>query len=368
MSDTKILVVEDEEIVAFDLETTLNDLGYEVTAVVASGEEAIDQVQENTPDLVLMDIMLKTSMNGIQAADEIRKKLGLPIVYLTAHADLKTLEQTKNTQPFGYLLKPFEDRELFTTVEIALSRHEAETKINQAWHREKELNQLKESFITAAAHEFRTPLTSIRSSVDLLQLYSQSSLDAKQNRHFERINYLIEEMVDMLDELLLLSKIESNQLEFNPALVNVVRFCQDFLTDFQAKQRNWANLNLICNQFPIYGCLDENLLRIIMSNLLSNAIKYSPQSAPIDCSISSDNDQVNFKIQDQGIGIFTEDMDKVFESFYRGGNVGKVKGRGLGLSIAKNCVNLHGGQISIDSKVDQGTTCTVTLPLNYLDY
>ncbi|HEY9708708.1 MAG TPA: response regulator, partial [Oculatellaceae cyanobacterium] len=105
MSNAKLLLVEDEEIVAFDLEGTLKALGYEVSAIVGSGEEAIASAAKIHPDLVLMDIMLKGKTNGIQAAKEIKNLFNIPVVYLTAYADISTLQQAKLTEPFGYLLK-----------------------------------------------------------------------------------------------------------------------------------------------------------------------------------------------------------------------------------------------------------------------
>ncbi|MCX5908778.1 MAG: response regulator, partial [Deltaproteobacteria bacterium] len=111
MENTKILVVEDEGIVAKDIEKTLRDLGYIVPALASSGEEAIEKALVTRPDLVLMDIVLLGKMDGVEAAEEIRTRLGIPVVYLTAHADAATLERAKITEPFGYLLKPFQERE-----------------------------------------------------------------------------------------------------------------------------------------------------------------------------------------------------------------------------------------------------------------
>jgi len=118
MPDIKILVVEDEEV---DIETTLTDLGYEVPAAVAYGEEAIEQAGEIQPDLVLMDIRLKGKMDGIEAAEEISRRFQIPVVYLTANADLATLQRAKNAEPFGYAIEPFQGKELQTTIEMALA-------------------------------------------------------------------------------------------------------------------------------------------------------------------------------------------------------------------------------------------------------
>lgn len=135
MTTAKILVVEDEAIVAKDLQYRLIKFGYTVPVIASSGEEAINKAVETSPDLVLMDIKLKGSMDGIEAAQEIHKYLDIPVIYLTAYADDKTLERAKITEPFGYILKPFKEKELRINIEITLTKHglERQLKINQKW-------------------------------------------------------------------------------------------------------------------------------------------------------------------------------------------------------------------------------------------
>lgn len=120
MDKARILVVEDEGIVARGLENTLKGMGYAIAASVSSGEEAVQKAAETKPDLVLMDIML---MDGVEAADQIRAGLDISVIYLTAYADEKTLQRAKITEPFGYLLKPFQEQELASIIELALYKH-----------------------------------------------------------------------------------------------------------------------------------------------------------------------------------------------------------------------------------------------------
>jgi len=131
MSQIKILVVEDEQIVALDLKNRLTRMGYIVPALVTSGEEALNAAADVDPDLVLMDIKLDGQMDGVAAAQQIKEKYDVPVVYLTAYADEPTLQRAKITEPFGYLLKPLEDRVLQTTIEIALYKHSMERKLKE---------------------------------------------------------------------------------------------------------------------------------------------------------------------------------------------------------------------------------------------
>jgi PAS domain S-box-containing protein len=129
MKKLKIMVVEDEGIVAADIQDRLVSLGYEVSSVVHSGEEAEPKAKETKPDLVLMDIKLGGNMDGVDAAQRIQRRLDIPVVYLTAHGDEATLRRAKVTEPFGYVLKPFDERSLHTNIEIALYRHKAERRL-----------------------------------------------------------------------------------------------------------------------------------------------------------------------------------------------------------------------------------------------
>ncbi|WP_445475777.1 response regulator [Methanococcoides methylutens] len=123
MKATRILVVEDEAIVAMVIKKRLMQLGYTVSGVAATGKDAITKVEGTFPDLVLMDIMLKGDMDGIEAAEEIRKRFSIPVVYLTAHSDENTLNRAKQTEPYGYILKPFTERDLSSNIEIAIHKH-----------------------------------------------------------------------------------------------------------------------------------------------------------------------------------------------------------------------------------------------------
>ena len=131
MAEAQILVVEDERIIAEHIVQSLQSLGYGVSAVASSGEEAIRKAEENSPDLVLMDIVLTGEINGIESADQIWSRFNIPVIYLTAYADEKTVERAKITGAFGYIIKPFDDRELHTSIEMALYKHKMENKLKE---------------------------------------------------------------------------------------------------------------------------------------------------------------------------------------------------------------------------------------------
>ena len=370
MLAAKILVVEDESIIALDIQNSLVNAGYHVVAIATCADEALDLTAQFSPDLVLMDIRLRGEIDGVETAEKIRREFNLPVVYLTAHADQKTLQRAKITEPFGYILKPFEDRELITTIEIALSRHHAEVAIQLALVKEKELNQIKSRFVSVVSHEFRNPLNAILFSTELLERYDSEISQEKKQEYLQRIQRSVGRMDQLLTDVLTIAETESGDLPFNPQPLDLLQFCQELIEELQVSRSPHCPIYLTHKNADFsasdhLSCLDENLLRHILINLLSNAIKYSPQGKNIEFNLTYNQEAVVFQIQDYGIGIPIADQPRLFDSFYRASNVKTISGTGLGLSIVKQCLDLHGGTIAVISEVEKGTIFTVTLPLQH---
>ncbi|MBD1822891.1 response regulator [Cyanobacteria bacterium FACHB-DQ100] len=361
MAAEKILVVEDERIVARDIEKRLKKLGYVVPASVASAEAAIEKVAEVRPDLVLMDIRLKGPMDGIEAAEHIRTEYETPVIYLTAYADEATLQRAKATEPFGYIVKPFDERDLHVAIEVALRRQLSETAIRVALEKEKELSELKSRFWSMAAHEIRNPMTSILGCAQMLE--RESNLPEERRREFlYMIQQSVRSMDQLLNDLLEIGRVEGGSLKFEPAPLDLEQFCQRLVEEIQfsagAHQRIVFHYQGDCER----AYLDQKLLRHTLTNLLSNAIKYSLGSSLVYLDLVCTDQQVTLQVRDTGIGIPLEAQRHLFEPFQRASNVGKVPGTGLGLTMVKRCVDLQGGQIAVESEVGAGTTFIVQLP------
>lgn len=370
MSTVKILVVEDEAIIAEDIASRLEKMGYAVVDIVATGLDAIGAATANQPNLVLMDIMLQGKMDGIEAAEHIRTLLGIPVVYLTANADETTLQRAKITGPFGYILKPFKEKELRATIEIALSRHQVELEMQEALataealrKEAEQLSQRKSQYVSMASHEFRTPLSVIKFSAALLRDYGSKWSEEKKEKQLQRIQAAADSMNHLLEEVLTLGRAESGKLEFNPAPLDAVSFCQELVEALQNTAGAQHSLTFSSSGNCTSACLDDKLLWHIFNNLLSNAIKYSPQGSTVFFTLSCEESLLCFQVRDEGIGISQEDQQSLFEPFNRASNVGDIPGTGLGLAIVKKAVELHGGQIEVDSEIGRGTAFTVTLPL-----
>ena len=260
-------------------------------------------------------------------------------------------------------------------------RQLAEAEVFKALQRERELSEAKSRFIAMTSHDIRTPLTTIQSSVDLLKRYPEQLSSSRRQEHLDRISRAVEQMTQMMQDVLLLSEAEAGKLQFMQNPVDLVQLCRSLVAELlisNSKQHKItftytgdctaALSGLVSKEGEsealIQYYLDEKLVRYILMNLLSNALKYSPPGSTISFDLTCHSESVVFRIQDQGTGIPSEDIPRLFESFYRASNAGAVQGTGLGLAIAKQCVDLHSGEITVDSVVGEGTTFTVTLPLS----
>lgn len=240
---------------------------------------------------------------------------------------------------------------------------QVEAELRSALEKEKELSLLKSRFVTMTSHEFRTPLATILSSAELLEHYSHKWAEGKKLEHLQRIQVAVKRMTGLLSDVLLIGKAEAGKLEFNPTSFKLEQYCRELVEEMQLTTD--AHTIGFCSQGEcVDAYMDENLLRHILSNLLSNAIKYSPQGGTIRFVFICKLGEAIFQIQDEGIGIPKADQAQLFDSFQRASNVGTISGTGLGLAIVKKSVDVHGGQIRVESEVGVGTAFMVTLPLN----
>lgn len=244
-------------------------------------------------------------------------------------------------------------------------RQQAEKMRRQLEHQQ-ELSQLQLRFFSSVSHEFRTPLSTILASVQLLQLCPNKFSPDKKLRNLQRIEDATQRLRQMLDNILTINRAETGQLEFQPTRVNLEQFCQGILAEIPRNPDNPYALNLVSQADCICADLDKNLLRSILINLIMNAIKYSPPCSTIDLRLNCTITEVNFQVCDQGIGILADDIHHIFEAFYRGKNVDSIPGSGLGLTVAQTCVIVQGGNISVTSEPGVGTTFTVTIPCEFI--
>lgn len=246
-------------------------------------------------------------------------------------------------------------------------RIEAE-KLRMELDLQRELIAMKEEFISVVSHEFRTPLTVIQSSKEILELYGERLTPERRRQHLRKIGDQVTYMRELLDQVLVIGRIKQGKLDFQPECVNVPQLCQDLLE--QARLEGTDSHRWILDISPEIdqAQLDPRLLQHIFTNLLSNAVKYSPNGGEIRFSVARDGDELLFAVSDEGIGIPEADQKRLFETFFRAKNVGDIRGTGLGLAIVRDSVSLHGGRIHFSSAANKGTRFEVRLPFSEVSH
>lgn len=224
--------------------------------------------------------------------------------------------------------------------------------------KERELIDLKGRLIAMISHEFRTPLTVIKSSTGLLQQYKNRISEEKHEQHLDRINQSVEKMVSLMDDVLLFTKTTQTS-HFNPQITNIVGFCNKVCSNLNLT--NDSRFRAIYEGELDQVMIDPKALDHILTNLLTNAQKYTDAQGEIELKVHQQGNTITFSISDTGIGISEDDQKRLFEPFYRGVNTTHINGTGLGLLIAKNNIELHGGTIELKSQLNKGTSVIFTL-------
>ncbi len=225
----------------------------------------------------------------------------------------------------------------------------------------RELSTLKSRFVSMVCHEFRNPLNNIALSVSSIERYDEKLSPEQKQQYLLGIAANVERMTQMIDDILVLGKLEAKRLDLRPQPINLVEFCHELLAELQHHNRE---LTFIGRFKALIAETDQTLLRSILINILSNAIRYSKAGSLVQLSLSQRKHQAVFEVKDQGIGIPKEDYPHLFEPFHRGKNVSNIPGTGLGLSIVKQFLELQRGDIKVDSQVGVGTTFRIRIPLS----
>jgi two-component system, LuxR family, sensor kinase FixL len=242
---------------------------------------------------------------------------------------------------------------------------QAKEEVSQSLEKEKELGMLKSRFVSMASHEFRTPLSAIQLSAVLIDKYTIQRDSANVEKHISRIKNSVSNLTSILNDFLSLEKLEAGKVEAVYTVFDIVKFAEEVTEEMQLISKQ--------NQLIVYQHtgthsmvkIDQSLLKNCIINLVANAIKYSGENTFIEFNTEVNNKQLIVTVKDNGIGIPESDQKHLFEAFFRAHNIGNIPGTGLGLNIVTRYASLMGGQISFQSKVNKGTSFTITFPNRY---
>jgi len=246
-------------------------------------------------------------------------------------------------------------------VETALRNSEQE--LRRAYEKEKELSELKSRFVSMASHEFRTPLSTILSSADLIEAYTREEQQEKRAKHTGRIKSSVSNLTGILNDFLSLSKLEEGKVGVQPGLFRLLPFLETTADELSGLLKPGQKIYKHLPEHDLEMFSDQKVLKNILFNLLSNAIKYSEAGSRIDCTVEPEGDRLRISIKDEGIGIPQEEQQHVFTRFFRAHNAENIQGTGLGLNIVKRYVELLGGSINFESELGKGTTFVCLLPI-----
>lgn len=397
------MIVEDDRFSANVLRKNITDLGYEVVGMAQNGNEAIALYRDTSPMVVIMDFNIEGDMDGGDLATALRQVQKCSIVFITASEDDDSLNKIMDTKPDGYVQKPFDFRELRAVLELAFFKHrkekeleellvsldnkvkertaelneamqnlleevaereKAQRQLEEALSTEKKFGKLKSSIISNLSHEFKTPLSTIRSSAQFLtKLIEKQKFDRLSTQHPERIAGAVDSLTDLLTRILMVEntsgdiyKVEKDWLDLNDLAEEVIEELSH--AECQGTQVAYT---YSCKEDQINS--DYKLLKLILSNLLSNACKYSEMSNEISLDIEVQNGNLEIVVGDKGIGMSEEDKEQIFYRFFRGENVGSIEGTGIGMSIMKRCLDALEGTVEIESELGKGTTFSLSIPL-----
>ncbi len=239
-----------------------------------------------------------------------------------------------------------------------------EESLKNALVKERQLNDLKQHFISMVSHEFRTPLFLINGTIEMLEIKCKNIDDEKTSRSFKTIKENVNRISTILNDIILLCD-DKNECIFNPGHINIITLCSDIIKDvnrsFNVHDKIKFEYNEKIKNDPEFF-LDARVMSHVLINLLDNAVKYSFNAEePVKFTVESDRDRLNFIISDHGIGIPEKDCCNLFQNFNRASNVGSIPGTGIGLAIVKKFLDIHKGKISIKSVVNHGTTISVSI-------
>lgn len=390
MFSLKILITEDDTVSALLLKKALEKNHHEIIGMADSGETALEILENNKADIVMMDINLAGKLDGIKTTEIINEKFKIPVVYLTASSDSETLQKVAGTNPSAYVIKPFNIRELNMVIELAIFKdrkekelqnlnneleekvkqrtadlNEANKELQKALEKEIELSELKSRIVQNVSHGFKTPLTSILSSAQLLKQYAEKDHPFKLKivKHASKIENSTRNLNSLLTSILFFGKADAEKMNYKPTKIYTSAFFNEVVDVVKAGVDNGVSIKTSFEKLPKIITTDMDCLYQIFENLLSNAVKYSKNGEVVEFNVWFEEDLLKSTIKDSGIGIPKSEQYQLFDRFFRGKNVGLTEGSGLGLSIVKKCVDLTGGEINFESVINSGSTFKVSVPI-----
>jgi len=371
MAETAILVVDDEESVATTIEAILKLDGHDVLAVT-SGEAAIRLLHERQFDVVLTDLRL-ADIDGIEVLKEVqRTSPDTAAIMLTGYASLESAVAALRSGAYDYLMKPSDVEELRATVNRAIERRQLRQRLLEL----EEVDRLKTQFLSMASHELRTPLTAVSGFIQVAKrriqrLNEQHDAKVDWRQETARAAETLElaqrqsrRLARLVDELLDVSRLQLGRVDLHLTEIDIVATLRE-VVDRMRLLTSTHTFEIESEAESAMVIADTDRIDQVFENLIGNAVKYSPSASRISVLIRRVGEDVHIAISDQGIGIDRDELDRIFNIFYRSPDprAGHVGGLGLGLYISREIITRHGGRLWAESLSGTGSVFHVSLPI-----
>lgn len=376
MGNSKILIIDDEMGIRQGCYRVLQPQGHEVE-MADSFHAGLKKIQEAFYDLVLIDVMLPDG-RGIDLLDPIHARDPETVaIIITGYATVELAVDTIKKGAYNFISKPFTADMLLMTVNQGLEKRHLsleakrlqvleneKAELARAMDEAKKLDEFKSSFLLMVAHDLRSPVSGAQSLVRTLSRGFAGELKPQQAEILSRVETRLDFLLTMINDLLTLASSKTIETEQPLESVQVQPIVQKIIESFSEEAKNLpVTTKFTAPSKPILALATENGLDTVLRNLVGNAIKYSKPGGTVEATVQEEQDCVKISISDSGIGIPEEDLPHIWDEFFRAKNahISGITGTGLGLSIVKQFVDRFGGQISVASKVGEGTTFTVSL-------
>jgi len=299
----------------------------------------------------------------------VRSMIGAPI---TSESQVIGIMFLDSNEPNAFqekhadLLQAFADQAGIALKKAQLDkrlRRQTKMRMRQALEYERQVSEMRAQFGIAISHEFRTPLTTIHTSADLLRMYDDRLTPDRRRELLGKIKTQIRHLTHLLDDIMLLSRADLIGIQLNRTAVDLDQLCRDVTAEIQWIAGEKHRILFFGDGQCQTAYIDEDLIRRVLINLLTNAVKYSPEGGKVLFMLNREDDDALIEVTDNGIGIPDSDIEHLFQTFHRAGNVGSIPGTGLGLTLVKQAAELHGGTIQVVSTEGVGTTFTIRLPI-----
>ena len=278
-----------------------------------------------------------------------------------------SFEQEISGSTYQVIAVPIHDHEPEITQALVVVNNISEQKkteegLKKVIEKQKELNEMKTKFVSIASHEFRTPLSTILSSSSLVEKYNRPGDEPKREKHLNRIKTSVHNLTEILNDFLILGKMEDGGMKNNPSLFDIRLFFKELIDEMHPNLKVGQHIKLTEYYDKELTFVDSKHFKNVLLNLLSNAIKYSTEGQTISVNVIFKNGGLEVKVRDEGIGIPAEDQVHLFNTFYRANNVTNIQGTGMGLHIVRKYMDLMGGSVGFESELNKGTTFTIDIP------